>query len=422
MSTGVDLGIGTVLGGYRIEEVVGRGGMGVVYRAEQIRLARSVALKVLAPEYANDASFRERFVRESQIAASIEHPNIIPIYEAGEIDGLLFIAMRFVNGTDLKTRLDRRGRLEPTYAVQLLSQVGSALQAAHASGLIHRDIKPANILIAPPVDASDVEHVYLTDFGIAKRAAGAAGLTRTGLFVGTPEYACPEQIEGKPLDSRADIYGLGCVLYQCLTGSVPYPRDSDVAVLIAQINDLPPVPSEECPELPAEFDQVVSRAMAEDRDERFSTTSELVTAAREAIESAPRRRATSRSCSARSQRRLSWAPTASPASQPATSRRPPIPGSQSPRLLRPPQPRRPQPHRRSRLQTRSRVLRPRLPRRHRRRRRPCPTQPRSTRLPVRLSKPARRPRRSPSPPSRRRPCRLAAMTAPSHRLGARRCS
>ncbi len=284
MSTGVDLGIGTVLGGYRIEEVVGRGGMGVVYRAEQIRLARSVALKVLAPEYANDASFRERFVRESQIAASIEHPNIIPIYEAGEIDGLLFIAMRFVNGTDLKTRLDRRGRLEPTYAVQLLSQVGSALQAAHASGLIHRDIKPANILIAPPVDASDVEHVYLTDFGIAKRAAGAAGLTRTGLFVGTPEYACPEQIEGKPLDSRADIYGLGCVLYQCLTGSVPYPRDSDVAVLIAQINDLPPVPSEECPELPAEFDQVVSRAMAKDRDERFSTTSELVTAAREAID------------------------------------------------------------------------------------------------------------------------------------------
>src|SRR5262245_27681025 len=229
MSVYTDPRIGTELAGYRIEGLVGRGGMGVVYRAMQKRLERQVALKVLAPELAHDTGFRERFERESHLAASIDHPNIIPIYEAGEAEGVLFIAMRYVEGIDLKARLERDQRLGPDFTLNMLGQVAAALDTAHAKGLIHRDIKPGNIVIASGIDAHGSDHVYLTDFGIAKHAASRAGLTRTGHFVGTLDYAAPEQIEGRTLDGRTDVYALGCVLYQCLTGKLPFERDSEVA-------------------------------------------------------------------------------------------------------------------------------------------------------------------------------------------------
>ena len=189
--TTAELAIGSEFAGYRIEEVAARGGMGVVYRAVQLQLTRMVALKLVTPALARDASFRERFRREWMIAASIEHPNVIPVYEAGEEDGALYIAMRWVEGTDLRESIDRAA-LEPARAAQLVSQVASALDAAHEKGLIHRDVKPANILI------TGQDHVYLTDFGLTKHASSISGLTRTGQWVGTVDYTAPEQIEGTP--------------------------------------------------------------------------------------------------------------------------------------------------------------------------------------------------------------------------------
>src|SRR5436190_14504635 len=192
--------------------------MGVVYRAIQIGLDRNVALKVITPQYASDEEFRERFKRESRLAASIEHPNVIPIYEAGESDGVLFLSMRYVDGTDLKSVLEREGTLEPRRAARIVAQVAEALDAAHAAGLVHRDIKPANILMASG------DHVYLTDFGLTKRASSESALTKTGQMVGTVDYVAPEQVEGGRVDARTDVYSLGCVLYHLLTGRVPYDK------------------------------------------------------------------------------------------------------------------------------------------------------------------------------------------------------
>jgi len=186
-----DSRIGSDLAGYRIEGILGRGGMSVVYLAQHLRLDRRVALKVLAPDLAEDERFRERFIRESRIAAGIEHPNIIPVYEAGEADGVLFIAMRYVRGTDLKFLIRSEGKLEPARAIHMLAQVGSALDAAHEDGLVHRDVNPGNILIAPGTDKAPREHVYLSDFGLTKRSSSESGITATGQFVGTLDYAAP---------------------------------------------------------------------------------------------------------------------------------------------------------------------------------------------------------------------------------------
>ncbi len=282
MSAPDDPRIGTELAGFRIERLLGRGGMGVVYLAEQLKYGRKVALKVLAPELASDASFRERFEQEWRTAAKLEHPNIVPIYEAGEADGVLYIAMRYVAGTDLGALLARQGRLTPERAVGIVTQIGSALDAAHAQGLVHRDVKPGNILLS--AGASDeAEHVYLTDFGVAKQTRTPAGLTRTGLFVGTVDYSAPEQIEGKEIDGRADVYALGCVLYQCLTGALPYEKDSEVATLYAHLHEPPPALSERRPGLPPAVDAVIAKALAKSPDDRDSTCRELSTAAREAL-------------------------------------------------------------------------------------------------------------------------------------------
>ena len=269
--------VGGEFAGYRIESLIGHGGMSIVYRAQHIRLERTVALKLLMPELSADAAFQERFMRESRLAAQLDHPNVIPVYEAGDQDGVFYIAMRYVPGSTLKQLLDSAGALTLQRTTSIVGQVASALHAAHEQkGLVHRDVKPANILVLPSDAEDESDHVYLSDFGIAKqRHAGA--LTKTGMFVGTADYAAPEQIEGRELDRRADVYALGCVLYECLTGAPTYQKDSEVALMYAHLLEPPPVPTQARPELPPEIDAVVAKAMAKSRDERYSTTRELAT-------------------------------------------------------------------------------------------------------------------------------------------------
>jgi serine/threonine-protein kinase len=277
-----DARIGSELAGYRIETVIGRGGMGVVYRAEQIRLGRKVALKLLAPEMAANAGFRARFEHESRLAAALDHPNIVPLYEAGEAGGLLFISMRYVEGTDLRKLLNARGRLEPHRAVDIAAQVAGALDAAHMRGLVHRDVKPGNILIAPGV-AGGPEHCYLTDFGLTKDTSSPVELTATGTFVGTIDYIAPEQIEGAAPDGRGDQYALACVLFECLTGHPPFPRDQEIVVMWAHLQDAPPAVTAERPDLPPAIDDVIARGMAKVPGERFASCTAMVDAARAAL-------------------------------------------------------------------------------------------------------------------------------------------
>jgi hypothetical protein len=273
--------IGSEIAGHKLEAVAGRGGMGVVYRATQTRLNRTVALKLISADLAGDASFRERFEHESQIAAQIEHPNVIPLYEAGEADGQLYITMRYVEGTDLRAMISREGALEPRIASEILAQVCGALDAAHERGLVHRDIKPANVLIA---GTAQEPHAYLTDFGLTKQAASSSGMTKTGMFVGTLDYIAPEQLQGGPVDARADIYALGCMLYQMLTGRVPYPRDTEPAKIWAHMQEPPPSLREVAPQVPEAFDEVVSRAMAKDAEDRYPSAGDLARAARAAVQ------------------------------------------------------------------------------------------------------------------------------------------
>jgi hypothetical protein len=275
--------VGTEFAGYRLEELVGTGGMSMVYRAQHLRLERTVALKVLMPELSQDDSFKERFTRESRLAASLDHPNVIPIYEAGDEGGVFYIAMRFVGGSTLKHVLETDGPLPAARAASVMSQVSSALHAAHEEkGLVHRDVKPANILVVSGHGAEGGDHVYLSDFGIAKqRAAGA--LTKTGMFVGTADYAAPEQIEGRELDRRADVYALGCVLYETLTGAPTYEKDSEVALMYAHLLEPPPQVTHKRPDLSPEIDAVVAKAMAKSPDDRYATTLEFATAMRKAL-------------------------------------------------------------------------------------------------------------------------------------------
>jgi len=283
--SGAEFVSGARFGGYVIEGIAGRGGMGVVYRARQVRPSRIVALKVISPALAGDSGFRERFARESEIAASIEHSNVIPVYEVGEESQRLFIATRYVQGTDLDRMIAAEGRLVPRKAVQILAQLTAALDAAHARGLVHRDVKPANVLIA---GESGADHVYLTDFGLAKLAR-SGGPTRTGMFVGTLHYAAPEQFEGGRVDARTDVYAAGCVLYNMLTGSAPFPRDSEAAVIWAHLSAGPPSVLEAAPTLPVEFDAVIARAMAKNPDDRYPSAGDL---GRDALAAADRQRAT----------------------------------------------------------------------------------------------------------------------------------
>lgn len=263
-----------IIAGYRIEQVLGRGGMGVVYRATQLALGREVAIKLIAAGHAGNPVFRERFTSESRIAASIEHANVIPVYEAGEDDGLLFIAMRLVEGCDLSQLLRLAGRLAPERAVRITVQIAGALDAAHARGLVHRDVKPANVLVT----ADEPEHSYLTDFGVAKQLGTRSQFTQAGQWVGTLDYLAPEQIRGEAVDFSADIYALTGLFYECVTGETPFPRDSEAATMWAHVNTPPPAPSARL-DLPEQLDSVISRGMAKAPAERFSSGAQLAQSA-----------------------------------------------------------------------------------------------------------------------------------------------
>jgi serine/threonine protein kinase len=262
--------------GYRLERLVGLGGMAAVYQARDERLGRLVALKVLA----GDEPLRSRFVREARAVAAVDHPHIIPVYEAGEAGGMQYIAMRFVAGGTLQGILAGSGALPAKRAVAFISSVASALDAAHAAGLVHRDVKPGNIL----VDArrGEPEYAYLTDFGIARAMMSAGTLTLAGQFLGTPDYAAPEQINGQPVDGRADQYALACVAYEVLTGNVPFRRDSAWSVLYAHLNE-PPRPVAARSGLPSAVDAVLARALAKSPGERYDDCAEFADALREAL-------------------------------------------------------------------------------------------------------------------------------------------
>ncbi len=271
---------GDTLAGYRIETRVGDGSTGEVYTALDTSLDRRVALKVLRPDLARDDRFRERFLRESRVAASLEHPNIVPIHAVGEEGDVLFIAMRYVDGRDLGEILDQAGRLDPERTLALLAQVASALDAAHDRGLVHRDVKPGNILVARH---GDREQAYLCDFGLAKHASTVTSLTGERSVFGTVDYLAPEQIEGRPVDGRIDVYGLGCVLYECLAGTPPFARENELAAIVAHLREPPPRLTEQREDLPAAIDEVVARALAKDRDERYATCGDLMLATATAL-------------------------------------------------------------------------------------------------------------------------------------------
>jgi serine/threonine-protein kinase len=251
--------------------------MGVVYQAEQVRLKRTVALKLLSPDLVGRVAFRERFLRECELAARLEHPNLVTVYDAGELGDVLYIAMRYVDGGDLGSLLTAEGHLEPRRALTLVGQVAGALDAAHDCGLVHRDVKPGNILVGAP--GSPAEHAYLCDFGIGKLDGSACPLTATDQIVGTFDYVAPEQIEGSRVDARTDVYSLGCVLYECVTGVVPFRRDRPLAVVFAHLSEAPPR-ADERRDVPQALADAAAKAMAKDPDDRFSSCGELFQAAR----------------------------------------------------------------------------------------------------------------------------------------------
>ena len=272
-----DRRIGTVIAGYRIDARIGRGGMGVVYRAHHLQLERQAALKLIAPDLAESSGFRERFTREARIAAALAHPNIVTIYDAGEVDGTLYLAMQYVEGSDLAAMLAGDGRLKPYRAIDVCRQVAGALDAAHASGLIHRDVKPANVLISG-------RDAFLTDFGLGKRIEGAdAPITHAGDVVGTIHYVAPEQIEGTPVTPQTDVYSLGCVLYHCLTGELPFARENDVAVIYAHLSEPPPrLPDD----LPAGLNDVLAKALEKAPERRYASCGAFMAAARAVLDAA----------------------------------------------------------------------------------------------------------------------------------------
>jgi serine/threonine protein kinase len=267
-----ELDVGTTFADHLIHAVAGRGAMGIVYRATHVPAEREVALKVIAPEHSRDREFRLRFQREYRAEASIHHPNVMPVYTAGAKNGRLYVTMRYVRGTDLAQLLARGGRLPPALAARLVAQIADGLDAAHARGIVHRDVKPANVLIEGEPGSM---HAILTDFGLMKNLKSRGNLTISGSFVGTCNYAAPEQLLSTGVDARTDVYALGCVLFQALTGNVPFPRESSAATMFAHLEA--PVPT-----LPGPFADVIARAMAKDPADRFQSAGELGRAALDA--------------------------------------------------------------------------------------------------------------------------------------------
>jgi serine/threonine protein kinase len=273
--------VGETFAGHRVDGVAGRGAMGVVLRATDLVLDRSVALKLIAPLYARDPVFRARFERECRIAAALDHPNIVPIFHAGEERGQLYVTMRFIDGTDLKALLARERWLDPQRAVAIVAQVADALDEAHAHGLVHRDVKPANVLLA---ERGGRERAFLTDFGVTKqRTATDPALTGTGMAIGSVDYMAPEQAEVAPVDARTDVYALGCVLFHALTGSVPFVRRNALERMWAHVHEAPPAPTSIDAGLPRAFDDVLGRALAKRPDDRQQTAGDLARDARAAL-------------------------------------------------------------------------------------------------------------------------------------------
>ncbi len=269
-----EFAVGATFAGHTIRAVAGRGGMGVVYRAEWD--GRDVALKVIAPELSQDREFRIRFQGEYRAEASINHPNVMRVYGAGAKDGLLYVTMRYIDGTDLDRLLANGARLEPVRAAALIAQVASGLDAAHERGIVHRDVKPANVLLEGD---GDELHAILTDFGLMKNLNSKVQLTMAGSFVGTCNYASPEQLLSTDIDARTDVYALGCMLFQTLTGEVPYPRGSSAATMFAHLEAPVPSVTAVAPDVPAGFEAVIARAMAKDAASRFASAGELGRAA-----------------------------------------------------------------------------------------------------------------------------------------------
>lgn len=273
--------IGTQVAGYRVQSLLGRGGMGVVYEAEHVTLQRPAALKLLSGELARDASLRDRFIRESRLAASLDHPHIVPVFDAGEADGAFYLVMRLIEGRDLKKVIKTEGPLEPSRVAALLAGVADALDAAHEAGLVHRDVKPENILVG--VGRGGSERPYLTDFGLTKRRDSATALTATGTMLGTIDYVAPEQVQGDDTDGRADVYALGCVAYECLTGRPPFSKDSEMSTLYAHVHEQAPPASSFRAGLAAGVDEVVARAMAKSKEDRYRTCGAFIAALAEAF-------------------------------------------------------------------------------------------------------------------------------------------
>ena len=278
---------GARVAGYRLDEQIGRGGMAVVYRAYDLRLDRQVALKVLDPVLAGDGDFQQRFIRESRAAAAVDHPNIIPVFAAGEADGVLFIAMRYVSGPDVRTLIDSTGPLGARRAVDIVTQVAAALDTAHGRGLVHRDVKPANMLLDPAPGGSRSDHVYLSDFGLSKQALTSLGLTATGQLVGTLDYVAPEQIENRPVDGRSDLYSLACAAFEMLCGTPPFRRDQHLALLWAQLSEPPPPLTSRRPDLPPAVDQVMAKALAKSPGDRYPRCLDFAAALRAACLAGP---------------------------------------------------------------------------------------------------------------------------------------
>ena len=272
---------GSRIAGYRLEEQIGEGGMAVVFRASDERLQRQVALKVLSPALVADEEFRRRFIRESRAAAAVDDPHIIPVFEAGDANGVLFIAMRYVSGGDVGTLLRRLGPLPGARAAAIASAVASALDAAHAAGLVHRDVKPANMLV--DARAGRPDHVYLSDFGLTKGSWSSTSLTSTGHFMGTLDYSAPEQIRGQNVDARTDEYALACVAFALLSGRAPFHRDEAMAVMYAQLSEPPPMLQSLRPDLPPEVDEVMQRALAKSAEDRYPSCGEFADALRIAL-------------------------------------------------------------------------------------------------------------------------------------------
>jgi Protein kinase domain/PASTA domain len=269
---------GSVFAGFRVERTLGHGGMGIVYLARQVRLDRLVALKVIRTELAGDERFRARFREESRTAASIEHPRVVTVFGAGDHDGLIYVAMRYVPGLDLGRLISSRGALPADRAASLIAQVADGLDAVHAAGLVHRDVKPANVLVAEAQPGEDRSTAYLTDFGLAKVAASTSGLTATGEVIGTVDYMAPEQIEGRRVDARTDVYALGCVLFHAVTGEVPFPERETSAKMWAHLNEPPPAVGSRA-DGGALLDPVIRRSMAKDPAVRFPSAGDLGRAA-----------------------------------------------------------------------------------------------------------------------------------------------